>query len=78
MQQSISKTNDFAQAGEFYRSLSKVDQDHLIANLSGDLGQVTDKNIQKKMVTYFYRADKDYGMRVAQALGFGMKDFVDP
>ena len=75
-QQKISKTNDFAQAGDFYRSLTDTEKDHLISNLAGDLGQVTDKNIQKKMITYFYRADRDYGMRVATALGFGKEDFM--
>lgn len=75
VQQKITKTNDFEQAGDYYRSLSKQDQDNLIKNLTGDLGQVTDKEIQKKMITYFYRADRDYGMRVAKALGFSMSDF---
>jgi catalase len=74
-QKKISKTNDFAQAGDFYRALSKKDQDHLIKNLVGDLSQVKDKNIQKTMITFFYRADSNYGMRVAEALGFSQKDF---
>ncbi|MCG9790971.1 catalase [Flavobacterium algicola] len=76
-QKKISKTNDFAQAGDFYRALSKNEQDNLIKNLVGDLGQVTDKTIQKTMITYFYRADSDYGMRVAAALGFSQKDFIN-
>src|SRR6266436_8520872 len=33
----ITKTDDFSQAGDFYRSLSKVEQDHLIKNLASDL-----------------------------------------
>jgi len=74
-QQKITKTNDFQQAGEYYRSLSQQDKTNLIRNLAGDLGQVTDKEIQKKMITYFYRADREYGMAVAEALGFSMKDF---
>ncbi len=74
-QKKITKTNDFAQAGDFYRSLSKQDQDNLVSNLVGDLGQVTDKNIQKKMISYFYRADSDFGKRIAKALKFSMKDF---
>ena len=74
-QKKISKTNDFAQAGDFYRSLTKKEQDNLIKNLCGDLGQVTDKEIQKKMITFFYRADSNYGMRVAEKLGFSQKDF---
>jgi catalase len=75
-QKKITKTNDFAQPGDFYRSLTKDQQDNLIKNLSGDLGQVTDKNIQMKMITFFYKADRDYGMRIAKALGFSAKDFM--
>ena len=75
-QRKIEKTNDYAQAGDLYRSLSKETQDHLIANLTGDLGQVKDKAIQMKMITFFYRADRDYGMRVATALGFTAADFM--
>jgi catalase len=47
----------------------------LIINLAGDLGQVTSKKIQKTMITYFYRANRDLGMRLARAIGFSMKDF---
>jgi hypothetical protein len=75
-QKKITKTNDFAQPGDFYRSLTKDQQDNLIKNLSGDLGQVTDKNIQMTMIGYFYQADRDYGMRIAEALGFSAKDFM--
>ncbi len=75
-QKKISKTNDFAQAGEFYRSLSEKDRTNLIKNLKGDLGQVKDRSIQKVMITYFYRADKEYGMRIAKELGFTQKDFM--
>ncbi len=76
-QKKISKTNDFEQAGDFYRSLSEKGKTHLITNLVGDLGKVTDRKIQKTMITYFYRADRDYGMRVAKALKFSQKDFMN-
>ena len=74
-QMKISKTDDFTQAGDFYNSLTDQQKENLIINLVGDLGQVKDKEIQKIMVSYFYKADRDYGMRVAKALGFTMKDF---
>ena len=74
-QEKISKTNDFAQAGDFYRSLSAEEQANLISNLAGDLGQVTDRETQKIMITYFYRADQEYGMAIAKALGYSMEDF---
>ncbi|WP_074408297.1 MULTISPECIES: catalase [Aquimarina] len=75
-QKKISKTNDFAQPGSFYRSLSEKDKTNLIRNLKGDLGQVKNIHIQKKMITYFYRSDRDFGMRIAKALGFSQKDFM--
>lgn len=68
VQQKISKPNDFKQAGEFYRSLSEKDKTNLIKNLSGDLAQVQNKDVVRKMVGYFYMADADYGKRLAAAL----------
>ncbi|RDV17223.1 catalase [Pontibacter diazotrophicus] len=68
MQRVISKENNFAQAGELYRSLSESDKKHLISNLAGDLGQVSNKEIVNKMVSYFYQADADYGNRLIKAL----------
>ena len=76
VQQKIDKTNDYAQAGDFYRSLDKQQKENLVSNLVGDLGQVTNKEIQKTMITYFYRADRNFGMKVAKALDFSMKDFM--
>jgi len=43
--QKISKTNDFAQAGERYRSLGKIDQEHLVDNLIADLMHIDLKAI---------------------------------
>lgn len=68
----IEKTNNFAQAGLFYRSLSAKDKADLIANLAGDLGQVTSDRTRTIMVSYFYQADKDYGTRIARAVNVPM------
>jgi catalase len=65
-QRRIDKEDNFRQAGEFYRGLGKVEQDHLITNLAGDLGQVRDVKIRETMVSFFYRADPDYGARLAK------------
>ena len=74
MQQVIAKTDNFTQAGELYRSYSESEKTNLIANLSGDLGQVKDKKIMYKMISYFYQADADYGNRLAKALGLKLDD----
>lgn len=70
----IEKTHNFAQAGIFYRALSTKDKADLIANLSGDLGQVASPRIRTIMVSYFYQADKDYGTRLAKAVNVPMAD----
>lgn len=65
-QHKVRKGDDFTQAGEFYRGLSKVEQDHLIKNLAADLGQVKSPQIREVMVSRFYQADADYGARLAK------------
>jgi catalase len=63
----ISLTNDFQQAGERYRSLSKVDQDHLVDNIVDPLGKAN-KQIQQHMVANLTKADPELGKRVATGL----------
>lgn len=67
-QAQIDKPDNFTQAGDFYRSLSEPEKKNLIANLSGDLAQVSNKDVVRTMVGYFYMADADYGKRLADAL----------
>ncbi|WP_374294354.1 catalase [Sphingomonas sp.] len=64
----IAKTNNFAQAGLFYRALKDQDKADLIANLAGDLNVVTSARTKTIMVSYFYQADKDFGSRLAKAV----------
>ena len=63
----ISMTNDFEQAGVRYRSLGKVDQDHLVDNIVDSLGKA-DKPIQQRMVENISKADQEFGKRVADGL----------
>lgn len=64
----IAKTNNFAQAGRFYRALKDQDKADLITNLAGDLNVVTSARTKTIMVSYFYQADKDFGSRLATAV----------
>ncbi|NKJ21187.1 catalase [Dyella sp. SG609] len=68
-QQRIARSMNFEQAGELYRSLSPQQKSNLIANLAGDLGQVKDARVRDTMLSYFYKADADYGTRIAKAVG---------
>jgi catalase len=68
-QRPIDKTDNFRQAGEFYRSLSPIERDHLIKNLAADLGQPTvSQQIRQAMVSHFYQADPEYGTRLAKLI----------
>ncbi|HEX4613212.1 MAG TPA: catalase [Urbifossiella sp.] len=68
-QQPIRKTLDFKQAGELYRSLTPGQRENLIRNLAGDLGQVRNPVVKLRMLSHFYRADVEYGTRLAEAVG---------
>jgi catalase len=67
-QAGIGKTQNFRQAGEFYRSLTKQEQANLIANLAADLGQVRNETTRNTMLSYFYKADSGYGQAISKAL----------
>lgn len=72
----ISKTNNFEQAGIFYRSLPAAEKADLIKNLSGDLGQVRSDRTRTIMVSYFYQADADYGTRLAKAVNVPLSEVI--
>ncbi len=67
-QAGIARTQNFKQAGEFYRSLNAQQQANLVANLAGDLGAVKDEGVKYTMLSYFQKADAGYGQALAQAL----------
>jgi catalase len=67
MRKKISLTNDFRQAGERYRSLSSVDQDHLVDNVVDSLGKA-DKPIQQRMISNFEKADPELAKRIRKGL----------
>jgi catalase len=67
-QQAIAKTRNFVQAGEYYRSLSAQDQADLITALSADLNHVRNEANKYAMLAHFYKADADYGTRLAKAV----------
>ena len=65
--ESIKKTENFRQAGERYRSLCEKDKEHLIDNILSELWEVP-KDISYKVIEYFMKADKEFGMRVRDGL----------
>lgn len=74
MQHAIQKQQPFKQAGELYRSYSATEKNDLIRNLTADLGQVKDMETKTIMLSYFYKADADYGTRLAKSLNVNLKN----
>jgi len=63
----ISKKNDYAQAGERYRNLNTIEQDHLVSNIVESLSAAI-KPIQERMLVHFMKANKEFGNRIAKGL----------
>lgn len=69
-------TDDYVQAGNLYRHLMKHNErDNLIENIAAHLGQAQ-KRIQLRQCALFFKADPDYGNRVARALGLDADEVV--
>lgn len=73
LQKEISKTLDFEQAGELYRSFSPMDRANLVSNLAGDLGQVRRKDVRNTMCAHFYKANAMYGKAISKAVDCDLK-----
>jgi catalase len=60
---------DFIQAGDLYRRVMKdSDRRNLVENITGHLGKAM-KRIQLRQAALFWKADAEYGRRVAEGLG---------
>ena len=66
--------DDFFQPGELYRRvMTDADRDHLIGNIVAHLGGAQ-RRIQLRQSALFFKADPDYGRRVAEGLGLDVKE----
>lgn len=65
--QRISRTNDYGQAGDRYRSFSDFEREDLILNLVTQLKQCNPE-IQERMVYHLTQCDREYGARVREGL----------
>jgi len=66
--------DDFAQAGVLFRRvMTDTDREHLVGNLVAHLGKAQ-KRLQRRQAALFFKADADYGRRVAEGLGLDPAD----
>lgn len=61
------RSDDFEQAGLLFRLLKPEERKNLIANISSHM-QPVEKEIKTRQLKHFYKADKEYGTLLAQAL----------
>jgi len=59
----------YTQAGDLYRLMSEEERARLVKNIIESLKQVTKEEIKLRQIRHFYKADAEYGRRVAEELG---------
>ena len=67
------KTQNFKQAGDLYRSFSKADQTQLVKAFAADLKTVKNSKVRTVIASFVYKADPDYGQRVAEQADVNLK-----
>jgi len=65
---------DFVQAGMLFRKvMTDKDREHLVGNIVGHLGGAK-RRLQLRQSALFYKADPEYGERVAKGLGLNVDE----
>ncbi|MEW4057710.1 catalase [Bacillus siamensis] len=59
----------YTQAGDLYRLMSEEERARLVANIVGAMKPVEKEEIKLRQIGHFYKADPEYGRRVAEGLG---------
>ena len=65
--QVLERTNDYAQAGERYRTMPDWEREDLVKNMIDNLMQC-EAHIQERMIGHFTKCDENFGSRVAEGL----------
>ncbi len=65
--------DDYTQAGNLFRMFDEAHRDRLTSRISSGLGQARPE-VQQRMLCHFFRADPDYGMRIARKLKIEVPD----
>ena len=62
----------YTQAGDLYRLLSQEERTRLVANIVGAMEPVELEEIKLRQIGHFYKADPEYGTRIAEGLGLAV------
>ncbi|MCI4620436.1 catalase [Priestia megaterium] len=66
----------YTQAGVLYRLLSEDERTRLVANIVEAMKPVEKEEIKLRQIQHFYKADPEYGTRVADGLGLSVPQQV--
>lgn len=66
----------YTQAGDLYRLLSKEERTRLVENVVGAMKPVELEEIKLRQIGHFYKADPEYGTRIAEGLGLAVPQEV--
>ncbi|RFU63627.1 catalase KatA [Bacillus sp. V59.32b] len=66
----------YTQAGDLYRLLSEEERTRLVQNIVGAMKPVEIEEIKLRQVQHFFKADREYGTRVAEGLGLAIPQEV--
>jgi catalase len=58
----------YTQAGDLYRLMSKEERIRLVENIVAAITPVEREDIKLREIQHFYKADREYGERVAKGL----------
>lgn len=67
----------YSAAGRLYRVMKPDEQERLITTIKNMLGSVSKHEIKVLETRQFYKADPEYGQRVAAALGLNMAEIIN-
>ncbi|MED4958679.1 catalase KatA [Paenibacillus macerans] len=62
----------YTQAGDLYRLLSEEERTRLVENIINAMKPVEKDEIKLRQIEHFYKADPEYGTRVAEGLGLAV------
>ncbi len=66
----------YTQAGDLYRLLTEDERTRLVANIVEAMKPVEKEEIKLRQIQHFYKADPEYGTRVADGLGLSVPQQV--
>ncbi|WAA12246.1 catalase [Fervidibacillus halotolerans] len=66
----------YTQAGDLYRLMSDEEKERLVKNIVDSMKMVEKEEIKLRQIEHFYKADPEYGTRVAEGLGLSVPETV--